>query len=102
MKITFDYLHLEQLRKALDANDAKLFYQLLDSYFRGVPHTIFKKSWDITNVEAFYNGVLSFGLQLLPKGHGPQSEQTSSDGSADLFLKYFAKFYIKENPSLKL
>lgn len=69
LEIKLDYSHLEEeLRHALDANDPKLFYNKLDKYFRGVPHTIFKKSsTSITDVEPFYTGILAFALQFLPE-----------------------------------
>jgi hypothetical protein len=100
LKTKFDYAHLESLRKALDANNAKLFYDLLDSYFRGVPHTIFKKSSNITDAESFYTGVLAFALQFLPAGYSVQFEDATSDGSIDLVIETPTRFFLIEHKIL--
>jgi len=96
----FNYSHLETLRKALDVNDAKLFYRLLDPYFRGVPHTVFKKSSNITDNESFYTGVLAFALQFLPTGYNVRFEDTTSDGALDLVIETPTRLFLIEHKIL--
>jgi len=100
LQVKFEYAHLETLRKALDDNDPKEFYKLLDSYFRSVPYTLFKTESGITNIECFYSAVLTFALQFLPKVYRVQAEDTTSDGSVDLMIETPTRLFLIEHKVL--
>jgi len=96
----FEYQHLERLRMALDDNNPKEFYTLLDNFFRSVPYTAFKGKSDITNVEAFYSAVLTFALQFLPTVYRVQAEDATSDGSVDLVIETPTRIFLVEHKVL--
>jgi hypothetical protein len=92
---------IKRLRQALDDNDVKRFYEVLDTGLRGVPFTTFKKNAAITNTEAHYSAMISMLLPfVLPKGYVVRAEDTTSDGQIDLVIETPSRIFLCEHKIL--